>query len=236
MLIISKFRDYYDASVGFGVDKSIVYEREKKVIKSTEFSLDEYIADDYIYPGELVKGTKILLHEWRIIGFCGRTYVLLIEKPKEDKKEIDVEPIEYFYGEDALKRVFHNRKEVRIFNGKTEKWRYTETKEFINKWHNRDFFDFFVSNKVPIFSVKPLNGSRGHKVDVILNPSLEEYKFFRIFDSYAAFQEIQMFISGVIGTGSPKTLEISNKEKIKQYGYDPQWSFRNPDPPKRKQK
>jgi hypothetical protein len=45
-----------------------------------------------------------------------------------------------------------------------------------------------------------------------------------------------MFISGVLGTGSPKTLEISDSEKIKQYGYDSKWSFRNPDPPKRKQK
>jgi len=114
VLIISKFRDYYDASVGHGIDKTIVYERETKIIKSTDFFLDEDIAGDHSYHWELVRGAKVLLYKWEIIGFCGKTYVLLIEKPKEDKKEIDVEEIEYFYGEDALQRVFHTKKEIRM--------------------------------------------------------------------------------------------------------------------------
>jgi hypothetical protein len=158
--------------------------------------------------------------------FCGKTYVLLIEKTKEDDKESAVETIEYFYGDETLERVFKNKK---------EKWRYKETQEFINKWHSKEFFDFFLTNKAPIFSVQPLGRYLKTDLEVVLNPSLGEIKFSKIFDSISTFQEIQMFISGVLGTGSPTTLEINDKEKIKQYGYDPKWSFRNPDPPKRKQ-
>lgn len=228
MLIISKFRDYYDASVGYGVDKTIIYERETRVVKSKEFFLDDYIAGENYYRGfDWVRGSKIALHEWKIIGFCGKTYVLLIEKTKETAGDPAFETIEYFYGDEILERVFRNKK---------DKWRYKETRDFINKWHNKEFFDFFLTNKAPIFSVQPLGRYLKTDLEVQLNHSLEEFKFFRIFDSFSAFQEIQMFISGVLGISSPKTLEIDNKERIKQAGFDLKWSFRNPDPPKRKQK
>lgn len=226
MLILSKFRDYYDSSVGYGIDKTIIYERETRIVKSKEFFLDDYIAGENYYRGfEWGRRATITRHEWRIIGFCGKTYVLLVEKTKEDDKESTLETVEYFYGDETLERVFKKKK---------EKWRYKETQEFINKWHSKEFFNFSLTNKVPIFSVQPFGGYL-KTLEVVLNPSLGEIKFSRIFDSISAFQEIQMFISGVLGTDSPKTLEISNDEKIKQYGYDPKWSFRNPDPPKRKQ-
>ena len=112
MLILSKFRDYYDSSVGYGVDKTIIYERETRIVKSKEFFLDNYIAgENYYHRGfewvrEWVRGAKMTRHEWRIIGFCGKTYVLLIEKTKEDDKEPDFESNEYFYGDETLERVF----------------------------------------------------------------------------------------------------------------------------------
>jgi hypothetical protein len=73
VLILSKFRDYYDSSVGYGVDKTIIYERDTRIVKSKEFFLDNYIAGENYYRGfEWVRGTKITRHEWRIIGFVAK--------------------------------------------------------------------------------------------------------------------------------------------------------------------
>lgn len=224
MLIVSKFRDYYDASVGYGIDKTIVYERETKTIKSRLFFLDEYIAGDNYYSNWRDYGSRSdVRYEWRIIGFCGKTYVLLTEFTKISK---DSETAEYYYGDECLERVFE---------GGRDRWHYKETQDFIQKWQNREYIDFFYDNKVPVFSVEPSSAYRG-SVEVVLNPVLSEIKFFRLFNSYSAFQEIQMFISGVIGINTSNTTEIDDKNKIIQHGFDTKWSFRNPDPPKRKQK
>jgi hypothetical protein len=41
-----------------------------------------------------------------------------------------------------------------------------------------------------------------------------------------AFQEIQMFISGVLGIDENPTVEVSDKDKIISRGFDYKWSFR----------
>jgi hypothetical protein len=227
VIINSKFRDYYDSAVGQGIDKTVVFEREIRVIKSKDFFLDTSIAGSiYFHPAHWKRWTKEVKHQWMIIGFCGKTYVILIEKVKQNESE--PETIEYFYGEDALKQVFKNKR---------GKWLYPQTLEFIKKWHNREFLDFFFKQNVPIFLVEPTSTFLSKsELEVILNPSLSEFKFFRLFDAYTAFQEIQMFISGVLGVSEREILQINNKDKIQQFGFDPKWSFRNPDPPKRKQK
>ena len=227
MLIISKFRDYYDASVGYGVDKTIVYERETRVIKSNEFFVDNRIGDDYYLRRPNLNEDRFH-NQWKIIGFCGKTYVTVIQTKKDGNGEQQI--IDCFYGQKISERVYEKDKK--------KYWWYNMAKEraeFIDKWHDKEFANFFIDNNVPIFHVQPSTNYQTKYLDVTVNPSLAELKFFRVFDSFSAFQEIQMFISGVLGTGAPKTLEISNLEKIKQYGYDPKWSFRNPYPPKRKQ-
>lgn len=188
--------------------------------------MDEYIAGDNYYSNWRDCGTRTdVRYEWRIIGFCGRAYVLLIEFTKV-AGTTDRETAEYYYGDECLEQVF---------SGTLDRWRYKETKDFIAKWHNHEHIDFFYENKVPIFAVEPSQVYKG-SADVVLNPNLSEIKFFKLFNSYTAFQEIQMFISGVIGINTSNAIEINDKNKVIQHGFDAKWSFRNPDPPKRKQK
>jgi len=58
-----------------------------------------------------------------------------------------------------------------------------------------------------------------------INPVLKDYEFYKIFDSYQAFQEIQMFISGVLGSKEKDIIMIEDKYKIASHGFD-KWSFR----------
>ena len=58
-----------------------------------------------------------------------------------------------------------------------------------------------------------------------LNPHYNDYEFYKVFDSFTAFQEIQMFMGGVLGSGEKEIVEVADKYKIGQHGFD-KWSFR----------
>jgi hypothetical protein len=44
-------------------------------------------------------------------------------------------------------------------------------------------------------------------------------------DSFTAFQEISMFLGGVLGAGEKNIVEVEDKYKITQHGFN-KWSFR----------
>lgn len=68
-----------------------------------------------------------------------------------------------------------------------------------------------------------------------LNDQLNNFEFYKLFDSFSCFQEIQMFISGTLPQSSNPMVNLSEIDKAKKKGLD-EWSFRNPDPPERKKK
>jgi hypothetical protein len=55
---------------------------------------------------------------------------------------------------------------------------------------------------------------------------LSEWEFYKIKDVYTAFQDISMYISGVLGTQSPELIKIDNNTKIHKHGFDVKKSFR----------
>lgn len=65
------------------------------------------------------------------------------------------------------------------------------------------------------------------KMSYIRNPCLKELNFARYYDAFTAFQNLSMFISGVLGGQSPKLVEIEDKYRIVSHGFDIKTSFRN---------
>lgn len=59
----------------------------------------------------------------------------------------------------------------------------------------------------------------------VINPCLKRVEFFRCKDAYTVYQELDMFISGVLGEPGVPMVEITDKDRIKQHGFD-EWSFR----------
>ena len=78
------------------------------------------------------------------------------------------------------------------------------------------------------------NYGGNYRHNFTINPKLKDLQFYKVFDAFTAFQELQMFISGVLGTGEKELIEIEDKYKIGQHGFD-KWSFRK-EPTKRKNK
>ena len=57
---------------------------------------------------------------------------------------------------------------------------------------------------------------------------MKNYRFVQIKDPPTAFQDIFMYIAGVIGITEPVTVKISDKELAKKKGHDGKYSFRKP--------
>jgi len=60
---------------------------------------------------------------------------------------------------------------------------------------------------------------------LIYNPVLKDIEFYKVIDSVTAFQEVSMFISGVLGGNSPEMVQLEDKELIQKHGFN-KLSFR----------
>jgi hypothetical protein len=201
MLIIGG-RDYYDSIKSFGVDKTVVYNRKEERIK---FKKGPSMYADGLFDQKYFRGT-------RIIGFCGKLYPLLQTRKFiiYDKKM-------------ALKSVknsgkisWNNRDLVACFN------------EYLN---NPELLKIFVDKNTPAFIYGDyLDGKYegGKDKELIINPRLKNWKFQSVKDPVTAFQEIYMFLSGVLGTPEKPMIKISDKEMAKKRGHDSPFSFRKP--------
>jgi hypothetical protein len=55
---------------------------------------------------------------------------------------------------------------------------------------------------------------------------LKKHSFYRVFPTAVAYQEISMYLGGVLGQGNPVIPEISNDDMITSKGFNLKNSFR----------
>jgi len=192
-----------------------------------------------------------------LIGFCGKVYpvgiIQYFEKPFDSLTESKHQAV---YSSDEiisfLKKI-KAKKALNKFLKKLENKKYnwfnkkTFSKEiadvFFSKMGNSDYIKIFLNHKTPIFYVRIIGDAniKYHtdvqlkEDEILINPVLQEFNFYKIFDPYTAFQEISMFISGVLGVGTPETTTISDEDMKYKKGFD-DWSFKNPPGKKRGRK
>jgi len=249
MLIIKKYQDYYDTAIGFGgIDKTCIWERtpeqekEPKQLKAILKLLDSqdsenirtYMKDERIFRSSPYRdGSPELILPF-IIGFCGKTYVGYVFRWTQGYDHT----IKIVYGKEAFLELHSFDR-----NSKIDK---ENTITFFDRYHNKPHTELFFKYRVPVWVydwgtdvIKYENyfGSKFHYhiPYFMTNPPLKDYEFYRLFSAPQAFQEIQMYLQGVLGNKEKEIVEISEKDKLLQHGFD-KWSFRNPYPPKRKRK
>lgn len=252
MLILSKFKDYYDSSMGIhGIDKTIVYERvlqefelSYKTFKSSSdfqtpnelkgvFEKSKYFW--YVHNFDIIKKNDYDFYGIFVVGFCGKYYLGFKFSEVNDKYYTEVNET-ITYDIDEIKSHIHNSKKhgFRIKE-------HQRIDELFNEVKKINTLDTFRKYNTPIFIYYKNEGNRWNtpkeytKSCFYVNPCLADYEFYKIFDAFTCFQEISMFMGGVLGSKEKEIIEVADKYKIQQHGFD-KWSFRNPDPPKRKQK
>lgn len=236
MLIISKFRDYYDNVRAFGVDKTNVFNREQKDCFSKYLNWFK----------DFVKVRKP--YDWRniypkyhfyLIGFCGRTFCCVYREderffnPHTYSYETKI-PAQYFYNfldyQNSLPEE-HRDKSACKQNCWGEKYSIS-VKSFFEKFHDKENLEPFLILNSPIFCLNAAD--KQNQEDLTINPELRKFGFQKVFDHFQTFQKISQFLTNELAK-EKRIPETPDKYKILAHDMD-KWSFRNPDPPKRKQK
>jgi hypothetical protein len=234
MLIISKKKDYYDSVVGTtGIDKTIIYDRETK----------EFEGDDIPIIFERKRGywglsrTKTPFHQMNyhhikkefqnicnehayfIIGFCGKLYIgWKLYGVINSNDEVSTE---FTYNNEYMKKILEDKSWDGILS------------DSIDYVQSFNALQIFRDLKSPAFVYDSDYGrthyykkrNNNHHSKFIVNPLLKNYEFYKVFDTFQAFQEVSMFIGGVLGAGEKEITVVADKYKITQYGFD-KFSFR----------
>jgi len=235
MLIISKEknRDYYDGVAGtVGIDKTIIYKREIKEFTKNEIpSPFKHTGSNYYIKqipsflrlgGYSIKKEHKKIYEgysYFIIGFCGKLYIgwrFYINNNNLNKKLSSI----ILYDFNQIKELLDYKQ---AWCGNLE--------DHAKNVLDYDALELFRKFNTPVFIY---DHDYDRKISIsgwyenprfIINPVLNDYEFYRVFDTFQTFQEIQMFLGGVLGNHEKKIIEVADKYKIEQHGFD-KWSFR----------
>jgi hypothetical protein len=235
MLIISKRKDYYDGVVGtVGVDKTIVYNRECEEFNENQIPELFYYKKGFynnfskkdnplhsLGHNSLEKTSKYNGYSYFIIGFCGKLYLgwkFYIEE--KDRLGLQTK----FITEITYDREFA-RTQISQFGYRCN------LEDSFNYFDTYNALQLFIDLKAPIFvfdadydRTEIGKYYRNGNTKFFLNHNLNDYQFYKVFDTFQAFQEVQMFISNVL-TGEKEIIVVEDKYKITQHGFN-KWSFR----------
>lgn len=218
MRIISDYTDYYDSVQHWNQGDERIWIRKKlDVTYSTIAPFSQY--------GQSV------LNNWILVGFCGKLYpanVIQIDAsyPRTYPHYIEAYEEYDFDYDPSVKE-------------KKETWGDWDRSAKVNAWHeikNHPYFlKHFLEMRVPIFTVR-FNDSRRWQemrdngrsqiaVDIDYQPSLESLGFYRIFDSYSAYQEIDMYLNNQLAQADDPAQITDNIVMRDAKGFD-EWTFK----------
>lgn len=210
MLIVSKTHDYYDVGMNNGVDKTVVYNRSLVEIEGRFPQYGKYVSDG----------------EWQgaVLGFCGKFYPFMFRSfnGKIDTFIWSVEEALKFATQSKRKRWYSSSLSSEI-----------EMKQFFDKKYP-ELEELFHKHRAPIFGFEPAGRiyswtrNQAPYRTLVLNPSLKDIQFYKVKDPITAFQDIYMFMSGVLGAPPKPPEPISDKIMAASKGHDGEYSFRKP--------
>lgn len=249
MRIISKFKDYYDSILAYGQDSNFVYMR-----KQIEIDSFNKVDEDWLYDIKRNILPNISIHtvgaRWRsydnisdpfIIGFCGKIYpcvYLRYEYYCEHTKTTKADTIYAYSYSDVISFLKKHKlkNELQDFEEDSFFWNSKSQLKKFFRMKADDFQKIFVDYKIPIFKINFDTNVLDHPINIILNPQLSTYKFYQKVDAYTAFQEISMYLDGVLGVNAPETVDISDLMQRDKKGFDYRSFKKMPDNRRRKQK
>ena len=222
MRIISDFHDYYDCIQSYGQD-DLLYVRNRKEVEHRLVAPSVDLRRFPIYS--------------KVIGFCGKFYPMVYCVPGDNPHSVKT----FCYcASEVHKWVNANLKKKEIeeyYQGKERgsKYRFSLMKpcKRIEKFFDEgfkqqnNFLPLFVKHDAPILTTKYVFPDKHY---LVLNPRLANYEFFRIMDTYQAFQELSMWFGQKVEPRKPIP-HIPDIDMVEIKGFDKRYSFRK-DPEK----
>ena len=226
MRIISKEHDYYDTVQKQGVDNSVLYLRNSCKLEGKNRDVIKKVVHPIINNLKPIYRIEHYVREFGttnvgFVLFCNKVYPYIEFKITERTgkySSISEETIcynmkcveklmeKYDDGSSGVAAMMSRAKELFSNSGK-------ELKGLI---------ELHFEHKCPVFLVV----HNGFRDSVILNPSLKKAEFFKVFEAYSAYQELSMFVGGVLSSNMSVPVQMSDKIKIEKHGFDSKLSFR----------
>jgi hypothetical protein len=232
MRIISDFHDYYDIASAYS-PTPLYLRRTERLAPERVAPLRDLL---HLMPIPQVVPVNRSLRQQRVtridkflVGFCGRIYLgyqVILGSAWDTNHET-----QYHY--DFAKLV-----QALPYDQRGLKCKKTDT-ELLKQWEsfyqnhralldNKDVAPF-VELGVPIFATLPVTEYRWSMADIKFqtNPKLRDYGFVTQLDPFTAYQEIEMFVGGVLTNREEiPPLTQTDTDKAVTKGFDKQWSFR----------
>lgn len=227
MRVISKFHDYYDSAMGYGHDATQCYIRKTKELKNDRLK-DKVLSKIGLHSGlELSFIQKGMMRNAIVmpfvVGFCGkffRGYNLcqLGSYPSEYLPVYNIteliRSLSEYYSEDEINDMLDACSYYR--------WSKRTNGSVIDAELSRvipDSNELFFDLKCPVFVVQA-TARWSRDVEIVLNPDLSKYMFQRQYEPFQAFQEIDQYLSGVLGNTEADTVNISDEKMRDKKGFD----------------
>ena len=212
MKIISKFKDYYDCGMTYGLDNKLHYVRHieeftpsEKIVKTIKDNKYRNLRTCYYsnvkYKNNLTKG-----YESTYLLFCGK-FIPIIKVIYKN----ELIPSEYIHGYDKCFEFYKLSNYENIFV------------EFMRTFTNELILNEHTVEKSPILlfekSYQVVNGNK--------NVSLKKLNLVKFMDPITTFQEIAMFMGNTLcDTSTPKMPVGGDKVILQSKGFDEIYGFR----------
>lgn len=253
MKIISKFQDYYDSVLGYGHDDHICFVRHQK---ERLIDKREPLADackgfgSYTHRGNKGK----LGWNYFILGFCGKIYygITLVHDEKAEHSQFSSYPndvFKSFYNVKEMKTYINEQYSLKLIDKKSYEelnerdnrfyhWGGNRKSQRKNRWEKWDDYfnretpnilkETFFTEKTPYYIIQHQQGvGWDAKISLLTNPILKSRNFYKVFDTFQTYQEIEMYLGGVLGNTEDNTVNISDNDMRDAKGFDNR-SFKKP--------
>ena len=217
---------------------------------STCGTRNEVKLDRNRYPFPCLEQTSVLWRGWRcrgveieqfVVGFCGKVYpILRLSHRRQSESKPNAALCFELSDVDAFIERNFKRHEIEAYRSKPRRWGFRspwnhgQRREAFKKFFDElaakqsAFGEIFIANRCPIFVASVSSGTdvRNRDYKIVHNESLKELDFFRIVDTFTAFQELQMYFGAMAQPNKPIP-PVSDKDMVSIKGFD-KWSFRKP--------
>lgn len=237
MRIVSKFHDYYDGVARQGVDLSIIYLREsfrydfERKTYPTIYDILPKITYQYFTINldhrRSNENDKLTL-TYMVLGYCGELYPLVEIRASSSIVGSCPEEYTYVYSLEELEKVLLNKYELH-FSFKNRERKYSRIRASASDLPSLFGQDlsrlktFFTEYNCPTFLF--FDNVPGRFPSIATNVCLKQLQFFKVKDAFTCFQDISMYVSGVLRSPTPVMVQISDEDKLSKHGFD-EWSFR----------
>jgi hypothetical protein len=224
MRIISRFQDYYDRSLAHGADQTRVFLRD-----TTEYTEQHKNSEVPVHLTQLTNLLKGDMSSGRaslfpfLVAFAGKLYpgvrCHLTGSAADNPPTQSTAEIVYDFG--SLQR-FCTAHQVDLdkkglFDRRSQAQRF------------KAFFDLAGSDRCGAMlaehGISIAVVIKGRPGCVLVNPQLKTFEFFRVFDAWQAYQELDMYIGALAAPDTKPPVQVADADRIQQHGFNRQ-SFR----------